>query len=105
MVVVVIEANLADGEELGMTRKLPQLVEMGVGGFRGFVRMDTGRRVHPVVPVGNLERLREVGGPGSAANRQEIRESSGARALDHRVAVGVEGGIVEMAVGINVHGG
>src|SRR5579863_1356564 len=105
MVVIVIEANLADGEELGMTRKLPQLVEMVVGGFRGFVRMDAGRRVHPVMPVSNLERLREVVGPGSAADGQEIRESSGARAFDHRVAVSVKGGIVEMAVGVNVHGG
>src|SRR5260370_40854760 len=56
MVIVIIETDFTPGEKLWMLRQVRKLVVMGRGGKLGFVRMNTGRGVDPIVAFRKRQR-------------------------------------------------
>ena len=76
---------------------------MAVLSLRGLVRVNACRGVNPFVPLGNPHGLAHPIGSRGPADRQQILQPGAARPLDHGVAVRVKVGIVEMAVGVDVH--
>jgi hypothetical protein len=82
-------------------RILRQLADLQGVMFREMpciVRVNAHRGVNPIVALGQGDGSLEVIRSGTAPNGQKIAQSGSAGALDHRVAVGVEVGIIEMAM-------
>ena len=103
VIVVVVEAHLADRARRARPRR-DQRVEGRrdiVGRVARFVRVDADGVVQAVPRGGRLSRG-TVGHVGS--DGQDARDAGGARACEHRVAVGVECGIVNVGVGVEHHG-
>src|SRR5438105_276829 len=86
-----------------MPRQLSELIEVAVLSLRGLVRVNARRRVNPFVPLGNPDGLAHPIESCGPADGQQILEPRAARPLDHGVAVRVKVGIVEVAVGVDVH--
>ena len=103
MVVVIIESDFANRHQLRMRRELSELVEMAVPRLRGLVRVNARRGVNPLVSLGNPHGLAQAVGSPGPADGQQILQPGATRALDHGVAVRVKVGIVEVAVGVDVH--
>ena len=98
-----IESDLADGQKFGMPRQLSELIEVAILSLRGLVGVNARGRVNPFVPLGNSDGFAQAIGTRSSADGQQILHPGRARSLDHGVAVRVKVGIVEMAVGVDVH--
>ena len=56
VIVKIIEADFAPGDDFGMLRQAGEFVEMVLGDFFGFVRMDADAGVDPFVLFGEWER-------------------------------------------------
>jgi hypothetical protein len=97
-VVVVIEADLAHGQHLGMRGQLSQAREGLGGGFRSVVRVhpDGGeyKRIALRLADGRLQIGRAAAGPDG----HHALHARGQRALDYRLAVRVEFRVVQMNV-------
>ncbi len=105
-------AALRLGIELGMT--LIDTAEMyGSGGAEEvivavfcsacLVRMNPGRGVNPIVAVGERKGDTQVVRTVPHTDGKEIAQSRRTRALDHRLAVRLEIGIVKMTMRIDEH--
>ncbi len=100
-----IEPDLADGDEAGIAclarQRRAERRQIGVAGMAGAHRMDA-ERVGQVVAMGELANSGEVAG---IDRRQHDRaDAGGARPLDDALAIGLELGGVQMAMGVDPHG-
>ena len=98
---MVVEADLADGEDLGMRGEVGEARERFVRRFRGVVRVDADSRIDEGVALGEAERYLEVGRAVARADGEQARDARGERAFDGLLAIFVELRVVEVAVGID----
>ena len=99
VVVVIVEADFAPGEELGACGETLELVVVGLGGKLGFMRVDAGGHVDPIVSGGEGDW--GVQGVDVAADGQDGRDAHLAGTLEHFGAVGVECSVVQVGVRVN----
>ena len=69
--------------------------------FGGVVRVDADGRVDRLVAVGQADAGFEVGRTLAGADDHHPLDAGGQGAIDHGLAVGVELGVVEVAMGID----
>src|SRR5579872_2372420 len=100
-IVMIVESDLADGENLRLFRELRQSFERPGRGFGGIVRVDADGRVDEIVPAGETERGFEIGRAVTRANGHHTRDAGCTGALNGRVAVRVELLVIQMTVGID----
>ena len=101
VLVVEIEAGLADADDLGMARRLDQAVGRALPLLLGLVRMDADRAPDVVVALGDGAHLLELVEP--RADRQHARHAGRAGARQHARLVAGKLGEVEMAVAVDQH--
>ncbi len=101
VVIEIIEADFAPGEDAGVLGEAGEFGEPFFGGEFGFVRMDADGGVDPVVFFGERNGDVEAIGGGAAADGEDILDAGVAGASEHGVAVGVELGKFEMGVRID----
>src|SRR5437879_11986558 len=99
MVVVIIETDFAPGQEFWMLRQIAELVVMYKCGEPGFVRVNSGRGVDPVVALGKWhcrgQRSR------SAANGQNLAHADRLRPREHVGSIRIEFGHVHVRMRID----
>ena len=98
MIVVIVEADFAPGDDAGMPR---QAIEFGVMCRRGvprFVRMNSYGGVDPVVHFGVRHGRAELFDFRPVADGEDRSHAGRARARQHGVAVGVEVGDIHVRV-------
>ena len=87
MIVVIIEAHFAPRDHSRMLRQLVELLEMFLSRKFRFVRMNSHRRVNPVVLLGKRNRRIQPLRPRPAADRKQRLHSRRPRPFKHRVAI------------------
>ena len=100
-IVMVIEADFADGQHLRMRGQLAQPREGFGRGLGGIVRMHADGGVDERIALGQPDGGFQVGRAVAGADGHHALHAGGAGALDHLLAVGVELGVVQVAVGID----
>ena len=105
MVVVVVEADFADGDDARMLGEALHAVEVGGGEQARLVGVDADGSVNPGVALGEWDGAGEVVGAIAIADGEEGADAGVVGALDGGVAIGGELGAVEMGVGVEEHGG
>ena len=91
MIVVIIEADFTHTREnADAASSCSSCAKCCVRGELGFVRMNSGRGVNPIMRFGERNRGGEMIGARSPADRQNRRDARIARTLQHGVAVFVE---------------
>ena len=96
---MVIETALAEGDHLRVASEAFQFIARGVGGCFHFSGMNTDGRENVGVLIGEGE-----GGPAGGkvgADGDEAGHASIRRALDDGLAVGIEVGEIEVAMGVD----
>ena len=101
MLVVEVEAGLADPDHLGMTRRLDQPVGRTLALLLSLVRMHADRAPDIVVALGDRAHAVELVEP--RADGQHGADAGGAGARQHARLVFCELREVEMAVAIDKH--
>ena len=101
MIVKIIEADFAPGEDARMLGEAREFGEPFFGGELGFVRVDADGGVDPVVFFAERNGDVETIGGGAAADGEDGLHAGVAGACEHFVAVGVELGEFEMGVGVD----
>ena len=102
VVVVVVQPDLAVGDDAFGFRQYPQLVVPAVLDVFHFMRVnpDGGGDERVALRQGNSG----TAGLEVAPDRHEMPDPGVARALEHRLAVGVKPRVVDMAVTVDQHG-
>jgi hypothetical protein len=100
-IVVVIEADFADGEDSWMRGQGAQFGEGPGGGLGGVVRMDSDGGVDECVAIGQAHGGFEIGGAIARADGHHGFDTRGQRALDYLVPVFVELWVIQVAMRIN----
>ncbi len=103
VIVEVVQADFAPGDDLGPLRQLLEFLKVGVRGQFCLVRMDSDGRENKFVPLGELNPAVQRTRAGSAADGDDLFNAAIAGAGDHRLAVGVELLHFEMGVGVYEH--
>jgi hypothetical protein len=110
VVVVVVEADFADGDDVGVVAEGFEFFE-GVGsGEAGFVGMDSGGGIDAGdvgaagVVVGEFGGAVHGVGAVADADGEDGFDSGGVGTLEHRLAVAVVAVAVEVSVGVDEHG-
>ena len=99
MVVVIVEADLADGQEFGVLGQSGKLFVMGLGGELGFVRMNSGGGVDPGKTRGEGHRRSQRA--GGSADGQNVAHTGRLRPGQHVHAIRVEFGHVQVGMRID----
>ena len=99
MVVVIVEADLADGQEFGVLGQSGKLFVMRWRGELGFVRVNSGGGVDPGETLGEGHRRSQRA--GGSADGQNVAHTGGLRAGQHVHAIRVEFGHVQMGMRID----
>ena len=107
MVVEIVEADLAPGNDLRVFRQPLQLVEVFLPGQLRFVRMNADGGVHALMLLRELNGAVERAGPGPSPLPMASRVVTPAplRAREDIGAIGIEAFVLEMAVRVGVHVG
>src|SRR5258705_5696333 len=87
MIVVVVETDLAPGDDFGMLRQLSQLIQMLLRDFLGFMGMNANGGVNPVMLFGKWQCGIELLAARPGADSEQSRDSSRTRAIEHGFAV------------------
>jgi hypothetical protein len=95
---VVIEADLADGHNLGVSGQLAQTREGLRRGFGSVVRMHPDGGDDERIALGLADGRFQIGRAVARADGHHALDARGQRALDYRLAVGVEFRVVQMNV-------
>ena len=98
---MVIEADFADSEALGVARKFGETGEGGRFGFRGVVRVDARGGENVRVLRGNFQSAIHIVRPLPCANAQHSLNAGLRRALHYCFEISRELGIIQMAVGVH----
>ncbi len=101
VVVMEVEAGLADAHHLGMARRRDQPVGVALPLVLGLVRMDADRAPDIVVPLGDGADALEL--VEARADRQHGADSRRLRARQHARLVDCELGKVEMTMAVDQH--
>jgi hypothetical protein len=96
--VMIVESNFAAGEDSRVVENFGELVEVGFGGLGGFVRVNAGGGVDPVVSFGEGEGGVEMVGAGGAADGENGADARVASASEDGVAVIIELRVFEVGV-------
>src|SRR6266853_72060 len=102
MVVEIVEANLAPRDQLGMLRQTRHIIVVGFGGNAGFMRMEPGACVDPIVLLGDFEGTVVGAWAGAAADGKNALQASLAGTGKHLKAVRIEFVSFNVGVGIDV---
>ena len=100
-IVVIVEADFAHGQHLGMREQIGQAFEIVRARFRGIMRMNADCGVKCRVFLGEPETGFQIGRTVAGTDRQHVLDAGGECALDHGLAIFVEFGAVQVAVGVN----
>ena len=103
VIVKVVEPDLPPGNDLGPPCQLFKLLEVGIRGQLGFMRMNADCGEDKVVLLGKANAAVERPRPRSTANSDNLFHAAIARAGDRLLTVGVELFHVEMGVGVYEH--
>ena len=87
VIVEIVEANFAPGDDFRVLGELRELVEMLRRDLLRLVRVDADRGVDPVVLIGIFDRGVELFGAGTRADRENVFDARRASAIEHGVAV------------------
>ncbi len=90
MIVVIIEPHLAPRNHARMLRQLIQPRKMLFGSKLRLMRMNSNRRVNPVVLFGKRNRRVQPVRPRPASNREQRPHARRARAFEHRRPILIE---------------
>src|SRR5579862_4816343 len=101
MIVEIIQSDLAPGNDLWPLCQLLHLLEIGIAGKLGLVRMNSNGRINEVVPFGELDATVERPWTGSATNGDNRFDSGFAGTSDHLLAIGIELLHLEMCMGVD----
>ena len=101
LIVMVVEADLAEREHFGMREQIAQTVEGFVCRFGGVVGMDSDGRIDERIAIGQPDRGFEIGRAVAGADGHEAFDSGRLGALDHGLAIFGELFVIEMTVGID----
>ena len=101
MIVEIVEANFAPGDDFGVLREAGEFVEVLLGDFFGFVRMDADGGLDPIVLLGVGDGGVEFFRARAGADGQKSRDACVASALQHGFAVVRELREVDVGVGID----
>ena len=105
VIVKVVEADFAPGDDLGIAGQSLQFVEVGWLGEFGLMRMNAYGRVNPVVLLREFDGAIQRAGPGpSPLPMASMRGDAGFLGAGEDVsAIGVEALVFEMAVRVGIH--
>ncbi len=102
-----VEPDLADGDEARVVHRrgdLPaQFDQVVIAGLRGAERVDAERVTAAGLPV--RQRAHHIEVPARDRRHHDVADPRYPRLLDHRIAVGIEFAGIEVAVGVDPHGG
>src|SRR6266516_3215932 len=87
VVVKIIQANFAPGDDFGMLCEESEFVQMLRCDFFGFVRVNTNARVNPIVLVGERDSSVEFFRTRPGANSEQCTNTGVASALEHGFAI------------------
>ena len=99
MIVVVIKANFAPGEEFRMLRQVGKLFIVRRSGQPGLVRVNTGSRIDPIVTLCKWQRRRQR--VGASADGQNVPYACRLRSRQHLLSIGIE--FRHVHVGMRIH--
>ena len=100
-IVVIVETDFAHGEHLGMRQKIGQASEIARTRLRGIMRMNADCGVERRMLIGQPEAGFEIGRTVARPDGHHVLDAGSEGALDHRLAILVELGAVQMAMGVN----
>ncbi len=98
---MVVEADLAEGDALGMGGERREFNPRIEGSFGCLVGVDADGGVDEGVGIGEADGGFEVRGAVAGADGEHGVDAGRAGAVDHGLAVGVKGFRIEMAMGID----
>src|SRR6266851_10021822 len=101
VVVVIIEAGLADGDHFRMRRQHSQALINIVSRLRSVVRMHADGGVQRRVTIRQADAGFKIGRSVASADGHHVLDSGGEGALDHGFAVGIELLTVQMTMGVD----
>src|ERR1700674_1940370 len=104
MVIEIVQPNLAPGNDLGVLCQLRHLLEIGIAGKLGFVRMNPDGRINELMLFGELDAAVERTWARPAADGENGLNTRILGPLQHKGAVSIELLHLEMCVGIDEHG-
>src|SRR5712691_6804429 len=101
VIVVVVEACLADGHDFRVPSQRGQAAISLIGGFRGIVRMHADGGVKRRVTIGQADAGFKIGRSVAGTDGHHVLDTGGKGALDHGFAVGIELLTVQMTMGVD----
>ncbi len=101
VIVEIVEADFAPGDDFGMLGKFGESFEMRRGDFLGLMGMDADRGVDPIVGFGVGQGGIEFFRAGTRADGEDGGDTGGAGAIEHGVAVVRELREVDVGVGVD----
>ena len=101
VIVKIIEADFAPGDDFGMLREAGEFVQMLRCDFFGFVRMNANARVNPIVPFGERDRGVEFFWPRPGADSEQSTNAGVASALKHGFAIVSELRKIDVRMGVD----
>ena len=101
VVVKIIEANFAPGDDFGMLREASEFVQMLRCDFFGFVRVNANARVNPIVLFGEWESGVEFFWTGTGTNSEERANAGVASAHEHGFSIISELRKIDVRVGVD----
>jgi len=101
VVIEVIQADFAEGQNLGGFGQETDFIAMCVAEVTGLVGMDPNRRIDPIVLFRNGKRGAKSVRCGASADCHDTGNPGSAGSFNDRVAVRVEGRVVQVSMGIN----
>src|SRR6476661_6555568 len=104
MIVIVIEADLAPGNHFRIASKLIKFGEIRFLRHLRFMRMDSDRCVNNLMLFSDLDGAVERARAITGAHSEHVHDASLTRTSNHLLAIRVETGAIEVAMGINEHG-
>jgi hypothetical protein len=103
MIVEVVQADLAPGDDFRVAGEHLHAVKRGLVGKLGFMGMDADGRVNEFVFLSQLDAAIEVDRSLAIADSDDAFDPSFARTSDHLLAIRIEAMAFEMGVGVYKH--
>src|ERR1700688_1058278 len=101
MVIEIVQRNLAPGHQLRVLCQMRHLLEIGIAGKLGFVRMNPDGRINELILFGELDAAVERTWARPAADGENGLNTRIFGPLQHKGAVSIELLHLEMSVGID----